>query len=153
MLNLVNMPSLLQGIRVLSDRRHSNFLNDEELTDLVRDSFQELYNDILTLKTGFLLKQNMDELSVVEGNKIMFPSDFYKLILLEQKYGPENYIPLREKTLEEVSQVSNSYFSGYLPSVFGYVMFDEFLKVYPETGNEGYRFRLSYGRDLDISSD
>ena len=152
MLRQVDFPNLIKGIKTLADRRESNFLNDDEIKEIINETFLELYNDILNLRTGYFLK-TVDDVTVSNGNEVHFPVDFYKVVLLEQKFGPDHYIPLSEKTLEEVSQVSNTYFSGYFNSVYGYVLYDDHLKLFPEEGVEGFKFRLNYGRDLNLDSD
>ena len=152
MLKQVDFTNLIEGVKVLADRRDSDFLNDTELKEIIQDTFLELYNDILNLKTGYFLK-SVDEVEVTNENQIALPDDFYKLVLLEQRFGPDHYIPLKEKSLEEVSQVSNNYFSGYYNSVYGYVLFDDYIKLFPETGVSAFKFRLNYGRDISLDSD
>ena len=153
MLSQINFTELTQKIRSLSDLVDSEFQTDEDIKDKIEDCFSELYNDILMQKTGFFLKE-VDDLEVVEENKIVFPTDLYKIRLLEQKYSDTYYRPLKKRTLEEVSAISAPYFYEdiYYPSIYGYVLFDDHLKVYPKDGASSFRFKLSYGTDIDLNT-
>ena len=154
MLTQINFPELIGKVRSRADLVDSQFQTDDEIKDIIEDSFSELYNEILRLKAGFFLKE-VDDLQPVEKNKIIFPDDLYKIRLLEQKYSENHYRPIKRRTLEEVSGISGVYFDSnelIYPTVYGYVNFDDHLRIYPQESAESYRFRLSYGRDIDLET-
>ena len=142
------MAEALAKVRLRADIRESQFINDEELQDLMEDSFNTIYNEVLQLRTGLFIGQ-VDNITPVDGNRINLPPDFYKVKLLEQQYvGSGRNIAIKQLNLAEASQLSGVHFWGNVPSAAGYVLFDDHLLLYPEDSVAGLRFKLSYGRDI-----
>ena len=152
MLLQIDIPSATARIRKLANLRSSRFLEDEEIFPEIESSALELYNSIGNLRTGYFLEE-IDDLEVTNKNEIILPQNFYKLRLLEQKFDYDLYRPLMRKGLEEVSGVSGQYFHEQWPSVYGYVLYADRIKLYPEDTVSGFKFRLKYFRDLNLVDD
>ena len=151
-LEKLNIPDIIAKARVRADLRDSNFLNDDEFKTLVQEAFEELYSDILDLKSGLYLTQ-IDELTPADNGRITLPEDFFKIRLLEQQYA-SGYIPLRQKSLAEASRLSGEFFHYYGGAVAsGYVLFDKYIGIYPEQAAQSLKYRLSYGKSPDFEND
>ena len=148
----LNIPTMTAKVRLLSDQRNSNFTTDEEIKSLMQDVFEQLFNELTLLNEGYFLKQA--DIKPTNKNEIVFPNDLYKVQLLERIDGDVTY-PIYEKTLQEVSGVSAPLIYGYIaPNPYGYILFQDRLKLYPEDSVEGLNFRLSYSRDpLTVETD
>ena len=151
MLEILNVPNIIGEAKTRADLRNSDFLDDGEWEGLINDAFTELYNDILDLKTGHFL-ETLDDLEADENGAIFLPNDFHKMRLVEQKLGENAYCPLIERTLVEVSDVSPT-LSFYGNIAYGYVFFNDHIKIYPIDFSQGIRFRINYGKDLNIAGD
>ena len=149
----LNIPKMTQRVRQLSDIRGSQFQTDAEIQDLLEDSFDQLYMSIAELDENYFLKQAENQ--VATDDVIVFPSDFYKIKLLERGNGGDYYHPIYQKTLAELSGIESPYFDwSYSEAVpYGFALFPDHLKLYPSGSGDGYKFRLSYIRDpMAISS-
>ena len=148
----LDIPAMTAKVRLLADKRDSDFVNDDEIKTLMQDSFDLLFMELVEANENYFLKQTT--LKPVNKNEILFPDDLYKLRAVEKVEGNIEYI-VYEKSIEEVSGVDNPLVVGYsTPLPFGYVLFPNSLKIYPEDSSEGVDFRLSYIRDpLTIESD
>ena len=150
----LNVPELITKVRLLSDKRGSNFVNDAEITSLLEDSFNMLFMELVRQDEGYYLKQS--EPITPQDDNIAFPNDLFKIKLLERLSGSYTY-PVYQKTLAEVSGVDSPYFdySYDLPVPFGYVVFADKLQLYPKgVGDGGFKYRLSYFRDpMTIQND
>ena len=151
MLDVLNVDDIIEKAKTRADLRNSEFLNNDDWEDLVSDSYNDLYNDILDLKTGHFLVE-LDDLEPDDEGRIFLPTDFHKMRLFSQKLGTNHYCPLMQKTLIEVS--NSSLIQYYFGSVaFGYILFDDHLKVYPIDSSKSLKYKMDYGKALDIYGD
>ena len=142
---LIDVPANIARIRILSDLKDSQYQTDADIENMMNEVKDELVGSLVEKHQNFFLKR-VD--IVPEGNKLLFPADLYKVSLLEQVYGNNNYRPIYQKTVEEVSEITGVYyFDEYYPGIFGYVLFPDHLELHPEEGAESYKFRLAYLRD------
>ena len=161
----LDIPAMTAKVRLLADKRDSEFVSDTEILDLMEDSFELLYNKLVDLNEGYYLQQV--DVRAGANSEIIFPDGrgnlslkdgspapaLYKLTLLEKVDGDKT-TPIFEKTLQEVSQVSSSIVYDYIsPIPFGYVLFNDRLRLYPLESAQGLMFRLSYSRDPLIEND
>ena len=141
----LNLTTLTNKVRLLSDKRASNFVNDEEIQGLLADSFDMLFMKIADLDENYFLKTS--DILDAQNGEIALPQDLYQLRLLERVSGDYSF-PIYQKTLAEVSGISNPYWNYSGEAVpYGFVLFSDKLKIYPLDSAQGYRFRLSYTRD------
>ena len=82
------------------------------------------------------------------GNQIILPSDTYKIRLLERVEGDAHF-PVYEKSLAEASQnyTNQSWYEDAFYQNLCFVLFPDYLAIYPERSVAGIKFRLSYVRD------
>ena len=145
----LSVSALITRARTLSDKRGSQFMNDTEIEALIQDSFDMLFMELVEAREGYFTTQTEPAIPT-NKNQIAFPADLYKVRLVEKAEGDNCNYPLRERTLREVSGVTGAYFdySSYSSTIpFGYVIFNNHLKLYPADGVAGTKFRLTYARD------
>ena len=147
MVELLNVPTLVARVRSLSDLNESQFKTDVEITDLIKDAFDELACGLVERNEGYYLKRT-ELLEPTNKNQIMYPADLYKVKLLEQSFGGDHFELIPQKTLAELSGISSFtlYYGYYGPRAFGYTNFEDHIKVWPEDSVSGLKFRLSYTR-------
>ena len=147
MLELLDVDRLIARVRSLSDIKASGFNTDAEIRELLKESLDELVCSLVERNEGYFLKRTED-LTPTNKNQIMYPADLYKVRLLEQSFGGDHYEPVPLKTLAELSGISSyTLFYGYYgPRVYGYSNFEDHVKVWPEDGVSGLKFRLNYTR-------
>ena len=149
MFTSLSTSNLISKVRLLADIRGSNFVNDAEILTILTDTFQSLYNQILMANQGYFLKET-ESMSPVNSNLIMFPTDFYKLRMVERT---DCEYPVYEKTLYEVSGLDDPYY--YTKEGFvAYVLFPDHIKLYPKDTVSNMTFKLYYARDpLSVTDD
>ena len=147
----LNLPKLINKVRLLSDKRGSQFVTDQEITDLLGDSFDLLYLKLIDLNEGYYTKQT-EELSPTNGNELQLPLDMYKLRLVKN-VSCDRVLP--EKTLREVEGINGNWYDWLsVSSQYGYVLFPNHIRIYPKESAGGSKYQLTYARDtLDIESE
>lgn len=141
----LDVPKMLKRTRFLSDKRNSGFASDDEIEEQLQDAFDMLYLELVEQNEGYFLEQT--DILPTNQNEIVFPHDFYKLRLLEKVTGNSRF-PIYEKTLAEVSRVSNPIVYEWVsPVPYGFVMFQDRLKIFPIESAAGQKYRLSYIKD------
>ena len=146
----LQIPALISKVRLLSDKRGSNFVNDDEITTLLQDAFDMLHAELVEAHEGYFTAQT-EPATPTNKNEIVYPDDLYKVRLVEKFESDTCHYPLSEKALREVSGISGAYYdySTYSSSLpYGYVLFSDRLRLYPADGVSGQRFRLTYAKDV-----
>ena len=141
---------LIPEIRIYSDLRNNSFLTDEEIVNIIDRVCEKLYKSACQLKSGIYLRE-IDDLVPVDA-KILLPDDFFMLRLLEQKYAQNNYFPLKERSLAEASSLDDHFSVNYYgPVMWGFVMFDDHIRIYPHDSANAVRYRLHYSKEIDFN--
>ena len=155
MFTSLDIPKLVEKTRLLSDKRGSDFMNDDEITSLLQDTFEQIHAELVEANEGFFIAQT-EPAPPVNKNEIVLPNDLYKIRLVEKYESDTCFYPIRQKSLRELSGISGSYFdySSYSSSVpAGYAIFSDRIRLYPKDSVSGQKFRITYAKDaLDISN-
>ena len=145
MFKSLDVPKIVKYIRLLSDKRDSDFATDEEITSLAEDQFNLLFMKLVETKAGYYMKEST-QLQPING-QILFPDDLYKLKVVQRQDGFNHAV--REINIEEASLLDSVYFDTTLsiPTAYGYVLFSDHIKLYPLESTKGMNFKLTYARD------
>ena len=142
----LDVPALTQKVRLLSDTRGSTYVTDQEIADLLSDSFDILHNSLIESDQGYFMRET-DNLSPTNGNELVFPPDLYKIRSVLKVSGAF-YYPIYQKSLSEVVHIDSPIISAFTgPVVSGYVLFPDRIKLYPKDSVSGLQFRLVYSTD------
>ena len=79
----LNVPNLITKVRLLSDKRGSDFANDTEITGLLQDTFDQLHAELVEANEGYFTGQTSPA-EPTNGNELIFPADLYKVRLVEK---------------------------------------------------------------------
>ena len=146
MFKSLDIPKIRDKVRLLSDKRNSDFMNDNEIDSLIDDTFQLLYLKLVQANENYYLIESED-MNPVNKNEIPLPDDLYKLRMVKREDGFSHAV--KEVTLQEVSSLDSSYWDSYwqIPTAYGYVLFSDKIKIYPTNSVSGMTFKLFYARD------
>ena len=135
---------LISRIRQLADKRGSQYLNDPEITALIKDTFDLLFMELVEANEGYFVKET-DPITPINDNQLPLPDDLYKIRLVKNTTCDR---VIDEKTLREVQGLDSNFYAYYGTNTnYGYVLFSNHIRVFPKDSTRGSKFQIVYARD------
>ena len=150
MFKLLDTEAILARVKNLADDKNNDFHTDDQYRAFIQEAFDELYSELTYDKESYFVRDPIVHKSD-EVARIYYPQDMYKLILVEALFGDRG-IKIDSISKSEGSKVSSnihSFFYGdYVNIPYGYSLFSDHIKFYPEAPNRNKEFRITYSLEI-----
>lgn len=91
-MRMVSVREIFRRARKRADMASSGFYTDDDMFDLLNTVYTNLYDLIVDAFQNYFVKDPAYTFTTVPGtNSYDLPDDFYKMILVEEKIGPNQY--------------------------------------------------------------
>lgn len=135
----VLVSSLITQIRQRADVESTQFVTDAELISYINNSYCELYDAIVAKYADYFLSQN--SFTLVPGTEFYdVPSDFYKLVGLDQQVSTGQYLTMMPVNFNERNRRFNAAYNSSLYPTYRYHLQDDKMRLSPlPTGSDTLR--------------
>jgi len=146
---MVTFSQLINSVRLRTDIVNSLFVTDIEIGEYLNSSLAELYGIIVNTFNDYYVKTIQFTLTSADDGYLL-PSDFFKEIRIDKSYSGNpsatqpDYIKLNRINIADENNFNYMTLRNiYSPPTFGYIMYNDKIKIIPKSNIAG-SYQLLY---------